>query len=97
MRFLKLIELENLAAHDISKTILDFYKHHDLPINHLVMLTSDGASVMVGRSKGVVCALQVSGFYQHFIFYPTSGYAIQIVSRLQTDAKDLIMNAVCLK
>ena len=56
------IELENLPAHNISKTIVDFYKKHDLPIHQLVMLTSDGASVMVGRSKGVVCALQVSGF-----------------------------------
>ena len=56
------------------------------------MAISDGKD-----GKGVVCALQVSGFYQHFIFYPTSGYAIQIVSRSQTDAKVLIMNAVCLK
>ena len=62
MRFLKLIELENLAALYISKTILDFYKKHDLPIHHLVILNSDGASVMVRRSKGVVCTLQVSGF-----------------------------------
>ena len=62
MRFLKLIKFENLAAHDISKTILNFYKKHDLLINHLVMLTSDGASVTVGSSKEVVCGLHVSGF-----------------------------------
>ena len=49
------------------------------------MLTSDGASVMVGRSKDAVSTLQVSA--DNLFFHPKPGCALQIVSRSQSDVK----------
>ena len=76
---MKLIELENFAAHDIAKVIVDFYQANKLPIGRLVMVTSDGAAVMVGRSKGVVSALQVSAYGPLRIVLSKVGYFVGII------------------
>ena len=49
-----------------------------------VILTLDGTSVMVGRSKGADSALQVSA---NSFFHPRPRYALQIVSRSQSNVK----------
>ena len=56
---LDVVQLDALQARDIVKVIVDYYELHELPLESLVMLTSDGASVMTGRSGGVVALLRV--------------------------------------
>ena len=54
VRLLDIVQLDALQVRDFVKVILEFYELHNLPLDFLEMLTSDGASVMTGRSDEVV-------------------------------------------
>ena len=41
-----------------KKAIKGYYKNDQIDVNRLVMLTSDGASVMLGRWNGLVALLK---------------------------------------
>ena len=59
VRFLKLIELENLDARSLCNVVVTHYQKTGIPLERLVMVTSDGASVMRGHSNGLVERLKV--------------------------------------
>ena len=42
----------------LKKAIKGYYSDHQIDVNHLVMLTSDGASVMLGRWNGLSALLK---------------------------------------
>ena len=53
-----IIQLKACTAHDLVKAITDFYSSHELDLQKMVMLTSDGASVMLGKHNGVAALLK---------------------------------------
>ena len=65
VRLLDIVQLDALQVRDFVKVILEFYKLHNLPLDSLEMLTSDGASMMTGRS-GKVVALKLVMRLFHF-------------------------------
>lgn len=56
--FAGIIQLSGCTAENILDAITKFYADHALDINKMVMFTSDGASVMLGRHKGVAALLK---------------------------------------
>ena len=46
------------TAHDIVQAITQFYSKHGLDLQRMVMLTSNGASVMLGKHNGVAALLK---------------------------------------
>ena len=69
VRLLDFVQLDALQARDIVKVIADYSELHEVPQEFLVMLTSDGASVMTGRNGGVVALLRVMRllFFEFFL------------------------------
>ena len=53
-----IIQLSGCTAENILDAITKFYADHALDMNNMVMFTSDGASVMVGRHKGWAALLK---------------------------------------
>ena len=53
-----IIQLTACTAHDIVQAITQFYSKHGLDLQRMVMLTSDGASVMLGKHNGVAALLK---------------------------------------
>ena len=53
-----IIQLAACTAHDIVQAITQFYSKHGLDFQRMVMLTSDGASVMLGKNNGVAALLK---------------------------------------
>ena len=53
-----IIQLTAYTAHDIVQAITQFYSKHGLDLQRMVMLTSDGASVMLGKHNGVTALLK---------------------------------------
>lgn len=53
-----IIQLTACAAQDIVQAITQFYSKHGLDMQRMVMLTSCGASVMLGKHKGVAVLLK---------------------------------------
>lgn len=56
--FAGIIQLSGCSAQDIVDAIVKFYADHGLDLSKMVMLTSDGASVMLGKHKGVTALLK---------------------------------------
>ncbi|XP_078787812.1 zinc finger protein 862-like [Oryzias latipes] len=56
--FAGLIQLRSCTAQDIVQAIRQFYTKHGLDMQRMVMLTSDGASVMLGKRNGVAALLK---------------------------------------
>uniref|UniRef100_A0A8C1MMI3 HAT C-terminal dimerisation domain-containing protein n=1 Tax=Cyprinus carpio TaxID=7962 RepID=A0A8C1MMI3_CYPCA len=56
--FAGIIQLSGCTAENILDAITKFYADHALDMNKMVMFTSDGASVMLGRHKGVAALLK---------------------------------------
>ncbi|KAM3593003.1 uncharacterized protein V6R79_003550 [Siganus canaliculatus] len=53
-----IIQLTACTAQDIVQGITQFYSEHGLDMQKMVMLTSDGASVMLGKHNGVAALLK---------------------------------------
>ncbi|CAK6949836.1 zinc finger protein 862-like [Scomber scombrus] len=53
-----IVQLKACTAHDLVKAITDFYSSQELDLQKMVMLTSDGASVMLGKHNGVAALLK---------------------------------------
>ena len=53
-----IIQLTACHAQALEQAIKEFYNEHQIDINRLVMLTSDGASVMLGRWNGLATLLK---------------------------------------
>ena len=53
-----IIQLTASTAHDIVQAITQFYSKHGLDMQRMVMLTSDGASVKLGKQNGVAALLK---------------------------------------
>ena len=53
-----IIQLTACTAQDIVQAITQFYSKHGLDMQRMVMLTSDGASVMLGKHNGVAALLK---------------------------------------
>ncbi|KAJ8364881.1 hypothetical protein SKAU_G00137120 [Synaphobranchus kaupii] len=53
-----IIQLTACTAHDIVQAITQFYSKHGLDLQRMVMLTSDGAAVMLGKHNGVAAILK---------------------------------------
>lgn len=53
-----LTQLTACTAHDIVQAITQFYSKHELDMQRMVMLTSDGASVMLGKHNRVATLLK---------------------------------------
>lgn len=53
-----IIQLTACTAHDTVQAITQFYSKHGLDLQRMVNLTSDGASVMLGKHNGVAALLQ---------------------------------------
>lgn len=53
-----IIQLTACTAQDIVQAITQFYSKHELDMQKMVMLTSDGASVMLGKHNGVAALLK---------------------------------------
>ncbi|KAL0161425.1 hypothetical protein M9458_045150, partial [Cirrhinus mrigala] len=53
-----IIQLTACTAQDIVQAITQFYTKHELDMQRMVMLTSDGASVMLGKHNGVAALLK---------------------------------------
>ena len=53
-----LIQLTACHAQDLEQAIKEFYHEHEIDINRLVMLTSDGTSVVLGRWSGLAALLK---------------------------------------
>lgn len=53
-----IIQLTACTAQDIVQAITQFYSKHGLDMQRMVMLTSDGASVMRGKHNGVAALLK---------------------------------------
>lgn len=58
--FAGLIQLKSGTADAIHQAILSFYSEHNLDLQKMVMFTSDGASVMLGKKGGVATLLKRS-------------------------------------
>ena len=78
VKFLKLLFLQSATADAIASSIVGFLRSVNIELCRLVMLTSDGANVMLGSHNGVhvkLCAHQGrrnrsgrSGFGRTFIW-----------------------------
>jgi len=55
-----IIQLTACHAQALEQAIKEFYNKHEINLNCLVMLTSDGASVMLGRRNGLAALLKHS-------------------------------------
>ena len=53
-----IIQLTACHARALEQAIKEFYNEHEIDLNHLVMLTSDGASVMLRRWNGLAAFLK---------------------------------------
>lgn len=53
-----IVQLTACTARDIVQAITQFYTKHKLDMQRMVMLTSDGASVMLGKHNGVAALLK---------------------------------------
>ena len=53
-----IIQLKSCNASSIVTTIEEFYKKYGLELHKMVMFTSDGAAVMLGRRNGVAATLK---------------------------------------
>ncbi|KAJ3602278.1 hypothetical protein NHX12_030037 [Muraenolepis orangiensis] len=53
-----IIQLTACTARDIVQAITQFYSKHGLDLQRMVMLTSDGATVMLGKHNGVAALLK---------------------------------------
>jgi len=53
-----IIQLTACHAQALEQAIKEFYNEHEIDLNRLVMLTSDGASVMLGRWNGLAALLK---------------------------------------
>ena len=53
-----IIRLTEWHAQALEKAIKEFYIEHEIDLNRLVMLTSDGAAVMLGRWNGLAALLK---------------------------------------
>jgi len=51
--FGEIIQLTACHAHALEQAIKEFYNEHEIDLNRLVMLTSDGASIMLDRWNGL--------------------------------------------
>ena len=51
--FSEIIQLTACHAHALEQAIKEFYNEHEIDLNRLVMLTSDGASIMLDRWNGL--------------------------------------------
>nr|XP_055048997.1 protein FAM200C-like [Misgurnus anguillicaudatus] len=56
--FAGIIQLARCSAQDIADAITQFYTDHGLDLQKMAMLTSDGASVMLGKHNGVTAILR---------------------------------------
>lgn len=56
--FGSIIQLIACTAKDIVQAITQFYTKHKLDMQRMVMLTSDGASVMLGKHNGFAALLK---------------------------------------
>ncbi|KAL7378014.1 hypothetical protein ABVT39_007455 [Epinephelus coioides] len=52
-----IVQLKACTACDLVEAITNFYSSHELDLQRMVMLTSDGASVMLGKHNGVAALL----------------------------------------
>ena len=55
-----IIQLTACHAQALEQAVKEFYNEHEIDLNRLVMLTSDGASVMLGRRNGLAALLKRS-------------------------------------
>ena len=55
-----IIQLTACHAQALKQAIKEFYNEHEINLNRLVMLTSDGESVMLGRRNGLAALLKCS-------------------------------------
>ena len=53
-----IVQLTACTTRDIVQATTQFYTKHDLDMQRMVMLTSDGASVTLGKHKGVAALLK---------------------------------------
>ena len=53
-----IIQLTACHAQALEQAIKEFYNEHEIDLNRLVMLTSDGAFVMLSRWNGLVALLK---------------------------------------
>lgn len=58
-----IIQLTGCTAQDIVQAITQFYSKHGLDMQKMVMLTSDGASVMRGKHNEVVALLKCKKYH----------------------------------
>lgn len=56
--FAGIIQLTACTAHDFVQAITQFYSKHGVDLQKMVMLTSDGTSVMLGKHNGVAAFLK---------------------------------------
>ena len=59
MRFLKLLEVESATADGLFVAIKNYFLSKDISIEKVTMLTSDGASVMLGANNGLQAKIKV--------------------------------------
>ena len=57
-RFGEIIQLKSSEASSIVTAIEEFYKKYRLKMRKMVMLTSDGATIMLGKRNGVAVKLK---------------------------------------
>ena len=55
-----IIQLTACHAQALEQAVKEFYNEHEIDLNRLVMLTSDGASAMLGRWNGLAALLKRS-------------------------------------
>lgn len=56
--FARIIQLAGCSAQHIADAIIKFYMDHRLNLQKMVMLTSEGASAMLGKHNGVTAILR---------------------------------------
>ena len=56
--FDRITQLTAWHAQVLEQAVKEFYNEHEIDLNRLVMLTSDGASVMLGRWNGLAALLK---------------------------------------
>jgi hypothetical protein len=54
-----MLKLDACDATSIVSAVREFYRKHKLDLNKMVMFTSDGASVMLGKLNGVAARLKI--------------------------------------
>ena len=58
LKFMKLLSLKECDAQAIFIAVTDFFSQNEVATQKLIMFTSDGASVMLGRNNGVQAKLK---------------------------------------